>query len=332
MSESERSLSGIHLPEPDDTGMSALASTFPPLVILNPMANGGRARPLRALLERALADGRGELTLTTKPGHGALLATQAVRDGRGVVVVGGDGSIHEVAGAMVAAGTQLPLGIVPAGTGNDYAYRALRLPHDPLQALERALTGRPVALDVGIMNGRCFVNALGVGLDANIAATAERFKRAPFLRGQALYWTASLNELLLHYNRCPELSVILDDEPLERRRYALADVSIGPTYGGGFAINPGADPTDGLFDLCAIWKPSLPRALRLLPKVERGQHLHEAEVSCRRVRHVVLEAQRPIYAHLDGEVISGQRFDARIRPGALLVRGANPPSQADGPA
>ncbi|MEO7000203.1 MAG: YegS/Rv2252/BmrU family lipid kinase, partial [Ktedonobacterales bacterium] len=247
-------------------------------------------------------------------------------------VVGGDGTIHEAAGGIIQANLQagaqagvgMPLGIVPAGSGNDYAYRALRLPQDTLAALDLALTGAPVAVDVGIVNGRYFVNALGVGLDANIAATAERYKRVPLLNGQTLYWTASLSELLLRYNHCPELAISLDGEPLERRLYALAAISLGPTYGGGFAINPDASVTDGLFNLCAIWKPSLPRALRLLPMVERGQHLAQPEVQRRLVRRVVMEAAQPIHAHLDGEVISGSRFEARILPGALLVRGARP--------
>jgi len=308
------------------------APTALPLVILNPAANRGRAARLRAQLERALRDGRGELALTSASGDCARLAQQAALAGRGVVVVGGDGTIHEAAGALIAAnaargvqaGKGTPLGIVPAGSGNDYAWRALRLPHDVTHALDLALTGAPVAVDVGIVNGRVFVNALGVGLDANIAATAERYKRIPLLSGQALYWAASLGELLLRYNRCPELNVSLDGEPLERRLYALADLSIGPTYGGGFAINPDASLTDGLFNLCVIWKPSLSRALRLLPKIERGQHLAEPEVQRRLVRHVVMEAAQPISAHLDGEVISGSRFEARIQPGALLVRGARP--------
>ena len=304
----------------------------PPLVILNPAANRGRAARLRSQLERALGAGRGELTLTGATGDCARLTHQAALAGRDVVVVGGDGTIHEAAGALIAANTQRSattgagsaLGIVPAGSGNDYAWRALRLPQNPAQALDLALTGAPVAVDVGVVNGRVFVNALGVGLDANIAAAAEHLKRVPLLGGQALYWAASLSELLLRYHHCPELSVWLDDEPLERRLYALADLSIGPTYGGGFAINPDASVTDGLFNLCAIWKPSLPRALRLLPLIERGKHLAEPEVQRRLVRQVVMEAAHPIHAHLDGEVISDSRFEARILPGALLVRGARP--------
>ncbi len=175
-------------------------------------------------------------------------------------------------------------------------------------------------MDAGEVNGRYFFNALGVGIDANIAAAAERLKGKPFMRGQLLYWGASLRELLFHYNECPDLIVSFDDEPGESRLFALAAVSIGPTYGGGFQINPGADPHDGYFDVCTIWKPSLARALRLLPMIEKGRHLREPEVSFRKVRAITMTALKPIYAHLDGEVITAPHFEARIHPAALLVR------------
>lgn len=304
-----------------------------PVVILNPVGGRGLGGRLRGAIERALAGGRGELVLTRGPGDARRLAGEAASAERDVVVVGGDGTIGEAANGMLRAGDaatgdtgagvvahRIALGVVPAGTGNDYAYETLRLPHDPLAALELALTAEPSAIDVGVVNGRYFVNALGVGLDANIAATAERLKRYPMMRGRTLYWAASLTELLLRYSHCPQLTVTYDGAAAPSRRYALADISIGPTYGGGFRINPDADPTDGELDVCTIWKPSLPRALRLLPMVERGRHVDQPEVARRRVRHIVLEADRPIHAHLDGEVISAARFEASILPAALLVR------------
>lgn len=291
-----------------------------PLVILNPRSNSGRAARLRKRLENALVGGKGDLALTGAPRDAERMARDAANSGRDIVVVGGDGTITEAANGILGAGTGVSLGVVPAGSGNDYAYETLRVPRDLRKALDVALNGQPSSMDVGVVNGRHFLNSLGVGLDANIAAAAEKLKRYPFLRGQTLYWTASLRELLFHYDQCPELTVQVDDEPAERRIFALAAVSIGPTYGGGFRINPDADPRDCLFDLCTIWKPSLPRALRLLPKVEKGKHLAEREVTRTRVRQVLLEADRPIHAHLDGEVMLERRFEVTILPGALRVR------------
>lgn len=303
----------------EETPLPAEARAIP-LVILNPVGNRGRTAKLRGPVERALAGGRGELVLTRAPRDAERLAHDAALAGRDVVVVGGDGTLAEAANGILAASARVTLGVVPAGTGNDYAYETLKVPHNPLHALDVALGGAAQAMDVGIVNGRYFLNALGVGLDANIAAVAEKLKRWAFLRGQTLYWTASLRELLFHYDQCPQLVVRYDDQPEQRRLYALAAVSIGPTYGGGFRINPEADAVDGLFDLCTLTKPSLPRALRLLPQVEKGRHLGQPEAMHARVRRVVMEAEHPIHAHLDGEVMLAERFEAHIVPGALLVR------------
>ena len=137
-----------------------------PVVILNPASDRGRTKTLRGKLERALMGGRGELVLTD--GHRAAekLAARAALEGRGVVAVGGDGTITEAASGILATGRMVPFGIVPAGSGNDYAYVTLGLPHDPFQALEIALTGPTQRMDAGQVNDRYFANSLSVGIDA----------------------------------------------------------------------------------------------------------------------------------------------------------------------
>ena len=291
-----------------------------PIVILNPHAAFGRSRKLLPMLQQALRGGRGDIHLTDAPADGRRLACEAAQSGRAIIVVGGDGSIAEVAEGIIASGSRAALGVVPAGTGNDYAYGALKLPHDPIHALDIALNAAPQAFDAGEVNGRIFVNYFGVGLDANIAHTADGFKRLPFLRGQRLYWAASLSELLLRYDRCPRLHVSYNATADAERAYALATVSLGPTYGGGFRINPTADPTDGLLDLCAVWKPSLLRALRLLPMIEQGKHLGQPEARFARIQRVRIIADAAINAHRDGEIFQAATFEAHVLPGALSVR------------
>jgi diacylglycerol kinase (ATP) len=296
------------------------ASAPPPRIfILNPASKRGAS--LRRWLERELKkDKRGELVFTTQPHHAEHLAREAAQAGRDVVAVGGDGTVAEVAQGVISSGRQVRFGIVPCGNGNDYAWHTLGLPRDHKQALEVAVHGAAQPMDVGLVNGRTFLNSLGVGIDANIAATAERMKRTTFLRGHSLYYASSLTELIFHYNRCPELHVTIDGEEHDRRLYAMAAVNVGPTAGGGFKINPGADPHDGLLDLCLIWKPSQVRALRLLPMVEKGKHTDQPEVRRLRVRSVTMESAQTIYAHLDGEVMRADRFEVGVMPDALLVR------------
>ncbi len=289
------------------------------VVILNPASNHGRAARLRPLIERSLAGGRGELLVTKQRGDAVHLAEEAARAGRPVVVVGGDGAIHEAGNGLLRAGAPVPFGVVPVGSGNDYALRVARMPIDPAAALELALTATPVRVDVGRVNDRFVMNAIGVGIDANCTATAERLKRFG-LTGRALYMSAALNEVLFHYDGCPTLSASFDDAPVKRQAYASIAMSIGPTYGGGFKINPDADPQDGLFDVCVLDKPRQMRALRLLPMVERGKHVDQPETHMFRARHILLESVSEVYAQIDGELMLAQRFDVTILPGALWLR------------
>ncbi len=298
---------------------SAPQSQTQPVVILNPASNNGRAAKLRPLIERLLTHGRGELVLTRTPGDGIHLAEEAARAGRPVVVVGGDGAVHEAGNGLLRAGAPVALGVVPVGSGNDYALRVARAPSDLAAALELALTGSPVRVDAGRVNERYVINAIGVGIDANCAATANRLK--PYgLTGRALYMSAALIEVLFHYDGCPTLSASFDDGPVKRQTYAAVAMSIGPTYGGGFKINPDADPQDGLFDVCVLDKPRQIRALRLLPMVERGQHVDQPETHMFRARHAILESEVEIYAQIDGELMRDRRFDVSILPGALWLR------------
>jgi YegS/Rv2252/BmrU family lipid kinase len=313
MSEPIASISELAVP------MTDASSPGPPIIILNPASKRGAS--LRRWLESELKKNKGgELVFTMQPRHAEQLALEAAQAGRDVVAVGGDGTAAEVAQGIIASGCRVRFGIVPCGNGNDYAWHTLGLPRDHQQALEVALHGAAQPMDIGLVNGRSFINSLGVGIDANIAAAAERMKRTTFLRGHTLYYAASLTELLFHYNRCPELHVIIDGVERDRRPYAMAAVNLGPTAGGGFKINPGADPHDGLLDLCIIHKPSQRRALQLLPMVEKGKHIDQPEVQRLRVSSVAMAAEQPIFAHLDGEVMRSDRFNVSILPGALFVR------------
>src|SRR5260370_2523515 len=192
----------------------------------------------------------------------------AAKEGRSVIIVGGDGSVHEVVNGMLAAGRRVPLGIVAAGSGNDFAWNTLKLPHDPAAAIERAFTGQLIDVDAGIVNGEYFANSFSVGLDADIAVAAGQMKKIPFMSGARLYYGTTLKQLLFGYHRCPWLTIRLDDgqqlDQEEARRYMLIAVTIGPTYGAGCRINPTAAYTDGLFELCNISCTHLLTARRLV--------------------------------------------------------------------
>ncbi|MBO0790245.1 MAG: diacylglycerol kinase family lipid kinase [Ktedonobacteraceae bacterium] len=294
-----------------------------PLVILNPAANHGDMSLYRSLARSRAEAEKADYLETTTQGEAQAMARQAAAQGRPIIIVGGDGSVHEVVNGLLEAGQRVPLGIVAAGSGNDFAWNTLNLPRDPQAAFERAFHGRLVEADAGTVNGRYFANSFSVGLDADIAVAARSLKKYLHLTGMPLYYTSTLRQLLFGYHRCPWLKFSLDEGREQcdpARRFVLMAVTNGPTYGAGFRINPQADYTDGLFDICTIRYTPLLRALRLLPVVQKGEHSNLPEATFYRARTVHIECQKPVNIQMDGETTSATSYHATILPGALWVR------------
>src|ERR1700726_3464688 len=172
--------------------MDAAQFSGQPLVILNPAANRGNMRRHRAVVRERAEREQAEYVETRLQGEAKERAMQAAAEGRPVIIVGGDGSVHEVVNGILSSGRRVPLGIVAAGSGNDYAWNTLKLPHDPAAAIERAFTGQLVNSDAGIVNGKYFANSFSVGLDADIAVVAGKMKKIPFMSGGRLYYSSTL--------------------------------------------------------------------------------------------------------------------------------------------
>lgn len=298
-----------------------------PLVILNPTANRSNMRHYRTLIRSRLEQERdaGEYVETTRRGEAKERAYHAAKEGRSIIIVGGDGSLHEVANGILEAGRRVPLGIVAAGSGNDFAWNTLKLPHDPAEAIEKAFAGRLVDADAGIVNGEYFVNSFSVGIDADIAVAAGWMKKIPLMSGQRLYYGTTVKQLLFGYQRCPWLKFSIDgneemDVATTMHRYVLMAVTNGPTYGAGFRINPTAEYDDGLLDICTITYTPLPRALKLLPVVQRGEHAELPEVTFYRAKSVHIQSKNTVNIQMDGETTCATSYDAKILPGALWVR------------
>lgn len=310
--------------------METSVSVSNPIIILNPTANRGNMHMHRILIRNHLASEQStqqtEYIETTRAGEAQELAMHAAQEGRPVIIVGGDGSLHEAVNGILSSGRRVPLGIVPAGSGNDYAWNTLKLPHDPKEAIERAFNGRIIDSDAGIVNSKYFANSFSVGLDADIAKTASWLKKYPLMSGERLYYTSTIRQLLFGYHKCPWLTFDLDAGTAQAQtnevqtHYVLMAVTNGPTYGAGFRINPTADHSDGLLDVCTIDYTPLLRALRLLPVVQRGKHSDLPEVTFYRAKTVRITSRFPVNIQMDGETASATSFDAKILPGALSVR------------
>lgn len=282
-------------------------------LILNPAAGKGRAGSRRAEISSFLKE-RGMVAVwheTEGPGHAREIARSLPEDAR-VVAVGGDGTVHEVASACV--GTSRVVGVLPAGSGNDYV-KALGVGRDLGRALRVLAGGRVGLADTGEVNGRPFVNGLGIGFDAQVA---EGVERAPSYLGGAGGYLWSVGGLLAGL-RCYEADIRLDGREV-RSKTILVAVALGTTYGALFRMAPLASLDDGLFDVIYSDEVSRTEVLRLIPRVLRGTHLKHDKMHFGRAREVEVNMEAPLCAHADGEMLEPSRlFRARIIPQNLRV-------------
>lgn len=294
-------------------------------LLVNPAAGGGHAPLLLAPVLARLRSGgaRVEVLVGRDAGDSAALARRAVAAGvDALVALGGDGLVNLA--AQAAVGTDVPLAVLPAGTGNDAA-RLLGLGPDPLDAVDVVLRGRRRRLDVGRVDERVFVNVLSSGFDSRVN---ERANRMTWPRGPARYRIAMVQELRAF--RPVPYDLVLDGT---RRRLSamLVAVGNGPAYGGGMRICPSADPEDGLLDVTVLRPLPPSRFLRLFPSVYRGEHVGRPEVLVLRARTVRLEAPG-MTAYADGERLGPLPVQVEVLPAALsvLVPDRTPPAVRPG--
>ena len=246
-----------------------------------------------------------------------------------LVVIGGDGTLNEAANGL--AGSQIPLLVIPSGTGNDFA-KALRLPGKAEEILDLIGHGQIRSVDLGQVNGRLFVNIFGVGVVAEIVQAAEKLKdRLPFVPKVLLYLVALLRQLCLRIDYPHVLLKKSRDAAVGEEtigRVTLLMVSNGYSCGGIFKLAPDADLEDGLLDVCFIKKTGRWRILRFLGKVIAGSHLSLREVEkgtdnkLPRASHFVICSldDKDIPCQMDGEILPAQkRYEVSILPGALKV-------------
>lgn len=234
-----------------------------------------------------------------------------------LVVVGGDGMVS--LGVNLLAESSVGLGVVPAGTGNDLA-RAIGLPVGDIGAsirqLVSALDNEPNAIDLArITHGggvTWYAAVLSGGFDAIVNERANRMRRP---RGKSRYTIALLLELVKLRPRHYELT--LDGEKFEVDANLVA-VANGESLGGGMRICPDASLSDGLLDIAWLAPVSRRRFLQLFPKVFRGEHVDEPEVTIRRAKHVQLDSP-DIVAYADGERVGPLPVDVVSVPAAVRV-------------
>jgi YegS/Rv2252/BmrU family lipid kinase len=307
-------------------------------IILNPAASGGDGARIRPTLESELKRRAICYTLfqTEGPGHALHLAREAGMEGTDFILcVGGDGTVHEVAnGVLGVFESPPPLAVVPVGTGNDF-HRMLGSSKDPGTALDGVLNGEVRHFDVGrVRHGgkeAFFVNLLGLGVDVEVLRKRAAFPR---LRGLPQYLAALVSALARFRPVSVKLGFSLNGEEdggdtVEQRTILMA-VTVGPSVGGGFLLNPDASPYDGLLDLFLVESLGMFKIARYIPKVIRGTHQGVPELLQRRVARVTVEQsdEGPFFFEMDGEVMPDpvDRLEVEVCPRILpvLVPGRSP--------
>ncbi|HEU5141916.1 MAG TPA: diacylglycerol kinase family protein [Solirubrobacterales bacterium] len=285
---------------------------LPLALLVNPSAAHGRALKVLSRVEADLDARRIPFRVVQTRGleDGAERALIAADGGELPVVLSGDGLVGAVGGAL--AGSQTPLGIVPAGRGNDLA-RVLGIPVDPAGAVEVLAAGHTTRIDVGEANGRRFLGIASVGLDSEANRLANETR---LLRGNLVYAYAGIRSLIAW--KSARFTIQAGGERVRMTGFSVAAAN-NTTFGGGMRLAPDADLRDGQFDVVTIGDVGKLRYATNLHKVFSGRHVEMDGVDVFRTARLELSASRPFAVYADGEHLTDLPATLRVLPRALNV-------------
>ena len=297
------------------------------MLIANPVAQSGAGQAAALQAAEQLREGLGrpdmlDLVFTKAKGHAKdYIATNASRYST-VIALGGDGIIHEVAnGLMDPRCSCRRLGIIPVGSGNDYA-RTLGMSQKVDKAVSQILKAELRPMDLGVCNGEYFTETLSFGLDAAIAlGTMERRKKSG-KHGTMLYLEEGIDQMLHHMDNHP-FSLELREGPdadgsIRCGQAILLALQVGPTYGGGFRICPWADPGDGLLDICVAHGPvRKPKAILTFLSAKNGHHVKSDIVEFMQASRLSLTFDDEPKCQIDGEEHLAKSFDVYVAHEAI---------------
>jgi YegS/Rv2252/BmrU family lipid kinase len=295
-------------------------------LIVNPTAGAGRTAKKWPYIKNILKNTglRFEHDITEAPGHAIELAKSAVNKGYKLVVsVGGDGTINEIVNGLYATGgmKDVELGFIGTGTGMDYI-RTIGVSKHYEESCHHLVNPMKKSVDLGMVeyidNGkpakRIFANFAGLGFDAeSTRATTKKFKN---FGGKPGYMMGLLSTFATYKNR--EVHLTLDGKT-EDRKVCTVIMSNGKYGGGSMMIAPGADPSDGLFDVVIVGDISKPDLLWSLPKIYKGTHLSHPLVTVKRAKEVFVSSTSRMAIQADGELLGELPARFYVLPSALNI-------------
>jgi diacylglycerol kinase (ATP) len=284
--------------------------------IINPVAGNGSAKTIVPKLEEMIRKNNinAELVNTERTGHATELSAKYLEKGFGYIIgIGGDGTFNEISKPLIN-NKDVIAGLIPAGTGNDFI-QILGFP-DRFGEKEWDIffNANIIAMDVGWCNGMTFLNGMGLGFDAQVAA--ENYVEPGKVKtgGKHKYIWHIVKTLL--FFREKRMTVINENEKHETDCF-INTIAIGRRFAGGFLLTPKAVANDGLLDVCMIKKLSLLQRFSILLKVPKGNHIYDKKVNYYQTSGLNLDFSEKVPFHVDGELYFSEKFDVSILPSAL---------------
>ncbi len=286
--------------------------------IINPVAGNGSANLLIPKLEYLLKSKaiEAELVFTERPGHASEISKSYYEKGTNYIIgIGGDGTLNEIARPLIDK-KNVTLGLIPAGTGNDFI-QILGFPNrfgdKDWETLFRA---EQKEMDAGICNNMIFLNGMGLGFDAEVAAENYTGSGEVKKGGKNKYIWHIIKTLLFFKEK---KMVSVNGNNRKESDCFINTIANGRRFAGGFFLTPEALADDGLLDICMIKKLSLTERLNILLKVPKGSHITDKRINYYKAPALSLEFPVEVPFHVDGELYFSKKFDVKVLPAALKM-------------
>ncbi len=286
------------------------------IFIINPIAGNGYGEEIKSILEKKVAEYNipAEYVTTERKGHAGELSKKYADLGyKYIIAVGGDGTVNEVFTPIINR-KDIISGAIPAGTGNDFI-QILGFPNRFTEENWKTFFDLNTKLmDVGHCNGNYFLNGMGLGFDAQVAA--ENYAEPGVVKegGKNKYIWHIVKTLLFF----KEIKMkIVGGENAGETDCFINTISIGRRFAGGFYLTPKALADDGLLDVCMIKKLNLLQRLKILMQVPKGTHIHDAKVNYYQTPNLQVSFDKEVPYHLDGELFFATEIDVSLLPKAL---------------
>ena len=286
------------------------------IFILNPVAGGGLAKKYQDIIINKIKTQQlsGEIVLTEYKGHATKIAADFANKGYNhIIAVGGDGTLNEIVHGMIDL-DEITLGIIPAGTGNDFIQILGFDGEFNENDWETFFKKNTKKIDVGKCNENYFLNGMGLGFDAQVAA--ENYNEAGEVKeGSSSKYLWHILKTLLFFKEL-DMTTINNDQK-QKSKCFINTIANGRRFAGQYFLTPRAIANDGLLDVCMVKELSLLQRIGIFQKVPKGEHLENPNVNYYQTDKLSLEFDKDVPHHLDGELFFASKFEVSILPEKL---------------